>query len=223
LKDIFHIAIDGPTASGKGTVARALSARLGIPCLDTGAMYRATAVYIRDRGLDAKSETVVTDALEALKMDVTVTDGITQVRVNGKDVTPSLRENDISRDSSIIATYPAVRKFLVTQAQEIAKAESFILEGRDIAKVVLPNAKYKFYLTADVKIRALRRQADLKAKGTEISFKEILKQIKQRDRRDTQKGGLVKVREAIVIDDTNLNIKQTVERFISHISECGGL
>jgi cytidylate kinase len=217
LKEIYHIAIDGPTAGGKGTVARALSARLGIPCLDTGAMYRAAAVYMRGAGIDAKNQTAVTGALDDLEIDVTIKDGVTQTSVNGKDVTPNLRENDISCDSSIIATYPAVRKFMVARQQEIAKTESFILEGRDIASAVLPDAKYKFYLTAKVRTRALRRQADLKVKGTEITINEMIKQIKQRDRRDIKKGGLKCVSGAVVIDDTNLNIEETIEKFISYI------
>lgn len=218
---IFHIAIDGPVASGKGTIARELSKRLGIPCLDTGALYRGIAVHIRNLKLDVNDELVVVAALQAIKMDVEIKDGTTHVKINGRDVTPSLRDNDISQSVSVIATYTAVRKVVISKSQEIAQSHSFILEGRDIASVVLPHAKYKFYLTAKVKTRSNRRIADLAAKGVKVTLREMKKQIKERDNRDTRKGGLEQVREAIVIDNTKLNVTETIEKFISHISDRG--
>lgn len=217
-KEIFHIAIDGPVASGKGTIARQLSVRLCIPCLDTGALYRSIAVYLQDAKLDVNSEKIVTEALQGVKMHVTIKDGTTYVKVNDKDVTAKLRDNDISKITSIIATYHDVREFLTAKQQEIAKTESFILEGRDISSVVLPGAKFKFYLTAKTKTRALRRQADLIAKGETVTLRDMIHQVKERDRRDMKKGGLKQVREAIVIDNTKLNEAETVELFITHIS-----
>jgi len=217
--DIYHIAIDGPVASGKGTIARELSDRLGIPCLDTGAMYRGVAVYVRNKKLDENNEKAVTTALKGIKMDVEIKLGTTYVKVNGVDVTSELRDNDTTRISSIIATYPAVREFAIAQQQAIAKTSSFILEGRDIASAVLPNAKYKFYLTAKVKARAKRRVADFAAKGEIISLRDMMKQIKERDERDMTKGGLKQVPEAIVIDSTrhNNNVRKTVDAFMKHL------
>jgi len=216
--DIYHIAIDGPVASGKGTIARGLSERLGIPCLDTGALYRGVAVYLRDNKKDPENRKVVTDALQAIKMSVRIEKGTTHVKINGVDVTKKLRDNDISQIASSIATYPEVRKFSTAKQQEIAKTKSFILEGRDIASVVLTDAKYKFYLTAKLKTRALRRQADLAQKGIEITLEEMKKQIKTRDRRDMRKGGLKQVKEAAVIDNTKLTVDETINEFILHIS-----
>jgi cytidylate kinase len=216
--DIFHIAIDGPVASGKGTIARALSKRLRIPCLDTGALYRSIAVHIRNAKLDANDEKAVTEALKALNMDIEIKNGTTHVKINGTDVTSKLRDNDISQIASAIAVYPEVRSFSTAKQQEIAKTKSFILEGRDISSVVLPDAKYKFYLTAKLKTRALRRQADLAAKGIEITLEEMKNQIKTRDRRDMKKGGLKQVREAFVVDNTKLTVDETVNEFILHIS-----
>jgi len=216
--NIFHIAIDGPVASGKGTIAKELSERLGIPCLDTGAMYRSIAVYIRDKKLDFENETAVTEALPKIKMDVETKKGTTHVTINGKDVTNKIRDNEISKIASSIAVYPEVRKFAIAKQQEIAKTESFILEGRDIASAVLTDAKYKFYLTAKLKTRALRRQADLAEKGIEITLEEMKQQIKTRDRRDMKKGGLKQVREAFVIDNTKMTVDETVNEFILHIS-----
>lgn len=214
---IFHIAIDGPVASGKGTIARELSNRLGIPCLDTGALYRSIAVYVRDTKLDENNEAAVTAAVQTIKIDVEIKNGLTYVKINGTDVTPFLRDNDISKITSIIATFKEVRKVVVAKSQEIAKSQSFILEGRDTSSVVLPDAKYKFYLTAKVKTRALRRIGDLAEKGVNVTLREMKKQIKERDNRDIKKGGLEQVREAIVIDNTRLDIEETLEKFISHI------
>lgn len=216
---IFHIAIDGPVASGKGTIARELSNRLGIPCLDTGALYRSIAVYVRDAKLDENNEVAVTAASQAIKMGIEIKDGTTYVKINGTDVTPSLRDNDISRITSIIATYKEVRKVVIAKSQEIAKTESFILEGRDTSSVVLPNAQYKFYLTAKVKTRALRRIGDLAGKDVNVTLREMKKQIKERDNRDMKKGGLHRVHEAIVIDNTRLDIEETLDKFISHMKE----
>jgi cytidylate kinase len=217
--DIFHIAIDGPVASGKGTIARGLSQRLGIPCLDTGALYRSVAVYLRDENFDANCEKTVQQALQAIKMDVEIKNGETFVKVNGKCVTAKLRDPDVSATASIIATYTPVREFLTNIQQSIAKTEKFILEGRDISAVVLPDAKYKFFLTAKTKVRAQRRQADLAAKGIQITLREMIKQVKSRDTRDMKKGGLERVKSAIVIDNSKLTVEQTIDKFISHI--CG--
>jgi len=216
--DIFHIAIDGPVASGKGTIAHGLSERLGIPCLDTGALYRGIGVYLRDNKINHDDEQAVIQALQSIKLDVEIKNGTTHVKVNGTDVTKKIRDNDISQIASKIATIPEVRSFATAKQQEIAKTRSFILEGRDISSVVLPDAKYKFYLTAKLKTRALRRQADLAAKGIEITLEEMKNQIKTRDRRDMKKGGLKQVREAFVVDNTKLTVDETVNEFILHIS-----
>ena len=162
---IYHIAIDGPSASGKGTVARELSIRLGIPYLDTGAMYRGVAVYIYDKGIDYENQGAVAAELTNIRMAVDVKNGETRVMINGKDITGRLRENQISMMSSKTATYPEVRKMMREHQQDIAKTQSFILDGRDICSAVLPNARYKFFLTADLDTRARRRYNDLVRKG----------------------------------------------------------
>jgi len=235
VSEIYHIAIDGPVASGKGTIARELSYKLGIPCLDTGALYRGIAVYIRNIGtsaegkttgkkkqsgpynLDPNNEQAVTNALKSVKMDVEIKAGVTNVSINGIDVTSQLRDNDISQITSVIATYPDVRKVIVAKSQEIAKTSSFILEGRDTSSVLLPDAKYKFYLTANVRTRAKRRIADLAAKGETVTMRDMKQQIKERDLRDSTKGGLRKVREAIVINNSRMNVEKTIDKFMKHL------
>ena len=214
-ESIYHVAIDGPVASGKGTVAKGLSNRLRIPCLDTGAMYRAFAVYMMDKGYE---DSEIDKALEEFDLDTRVAEK-TYVSVNGLDVTHRIRDEEISMKSSYLSSYPQVRDKMVALQREIAKENSFILEGRDIASVVLPDAKYKFYLTAHVKTRAMRRWAENQVKGIDITLKEMIKQIKERDRNDMNKpvGALKCVEGAIRIDNTKLNREQTVDKIMEII------
>ena len=215
MYDIFHIAIDGPVASGKGSVAAELSKRLGIPCLCTGALYRGFAVQCLQNNVDVHNKAVVREALSKLNMKVAVEkDGVTRIFLDKKEVTDKLYNNEVSKISSVIATIPEVRSKMVEMQQDIAKNQSFILEGRDICNVVLPNAKYKFFLTADVKTRARRRMCDLKNKGQEISFKEMIKQVKAREKNDRKNGGFKKVKGAIFIEGSNLTVTETVELMV---------
>jgi len=200
---VTHIAIDGSVASGKGTIARELSRRLSIPCLDTGAMYRGVGIYINEHGIDKLSQ---------MKMDARIENGITRIFLDGKDVTGQLRENHVSRLASHAATIPAVRAICIAKAREIAKNQSLIMEGRDICNVCLPDAKYKFLITASVRVRARRRFNELIAKGENITFKEALRQTKWRDRRDRKNGGFKKVKGAIVIDNSGFAIRSKSRR-----------
>jgi cytidylate kinase len=215
-KEIFHIAIDGPVASGKGTVAKGLSDVLSIPNLDTGAMYRGLAVYCLDKGVDTKDEAAVLSALKEIKLVVKIEKGTTMIFVNDKDFTPRLRFNEIGQMASNVSVFPLVREKMVSIQQDIAEKESFILEGRDICSVVLPNAKYKFYLTAKIKTRARRRMLELMQKGTEITLRDMIKQIKVRDRQDKRKkvGALKRTRDAVVVDNTRLSTDETVKAFL---------
>jgi len=221
LKDleIYHVAIDGPVASGKGTVAKGLSEKLGIPCLDTGAMYRAFAVFFKENSFDINIESDVIDALNEFSLETSVKDDKTFVSVNGVDVTDKIRAEDISMLSSSLSTFPIVREKMVELQREIAKRQSFILEGRDISSVVLPDAKFKFYLTADLKTRAERRVKDVISRGENITLKEMMNQIEQRDKQDKEKpiGALVCVQGAVVIDNTKLSREQTVDAMLHKI------
>jgi len=210
VSNIIHIAIDGPVASGKGSVARQLSEKLGIPCLDTGALYRGVAVFVREQGQDKLGD---------IKMTAKIIDGATHVYLDKKDVTAFIRDNDISRMGSQLATIPSVRALCTGIAQGIAKNQSLIAEGRDICNVVLPNAKYKFYIDGHVKVRAARRHRDLVGKGESISYKEVLKQTKQRDKVDRKKGGFKKISGAIRINATNMTVDENVQHMLNYITE----
>ena len=208
----IHIAIDGPVASGKGTVARGLSEKLKIPCLDTGAIYRGIAIFAKEKGLDKFIE-----HLDEVKIFARIIDNVTCISINGKNVTGQLRDNDISQISSQVATIPAVRKLCTQISHELAGNQSLIAEGRDICSVVLPNATHKFYLTAKPRTRAKRRHDELVAKGKIITFKQVLRETKERDKRDLTKGGLVKTPDAITIDSTKMSIDETVQFILKYI------
>jgi cytidylate kinase len=211
---IFHVAIDGPAASGKGAAARELSRKLEIPCLDTGAIYRGVAIFAKRVGVENLEK-----ELDKIKVTAKIENNITCVNLDGADVTGQLRQNDISTISAKIAIMPAVRKLCTKIAQDIAEKQSLICEGRDICLTVLPNAKFKFYFTAKTRIRAWRRCAELLAKGQNISYKQVLRETKERDKLDMKRDicPLARDPKAIVIDTSKKNVDQEVEIMLGFI------
>ena len=184
---ILNIAIDGPAGAGKSTIAKILAKKMNLVYLDTGAMYRGSAYYAIKRGVDVADEKAVLAILPDLKMEIAYEDGTQKVIVCGEDVTPYIREHNISMAASTISKIPAMRLKLVELQREIAASTPCVLDGRDIGSYVLPNAKYKIFLTADAKVRAMRRVKELNEKGVEISFEEVLKDIEARDYQDTHR------------------------------------
>ena len=203
---VYHVAIDGPVAAGKGTAAKALAKRLGIACLDTGAIYRgvALAYLTHDHKLP-----------EHIDLAAKIIDNVTHIFLNGTDVTGQLRNNEISVAASQMGGIPEVRKLAIKISQDIAKNHSMVMEGRDICSVVLPDAKYKFFLTAKAKLRARRRFEELRARGVAIKFRQVLRETKQRDKNDAK--NLVQTPDAIVIDSTRLTVDQMVEYMLRYI------
>ncbi|MCL2569697.1 MAG: (d)CMP kinase [Firmicutes bacterium] len=216
--EIYHIAIDGPSASGKGTIARELSMRLDIPALDTGALYRAVAVYLMENQIDHINEVIVNHAMNDIDMDVEIKNNQTHVFINGDEKTHKIRKHDISMIATEISYHKCVKDKLTKIMQQIAHKQSIILDGRDIASVVLPNAKYKFYLTASVETRAQRRLNDIK--NPDLTLENIIEHIKKRDYIDFNRpfGALVRVPDAILVDSTNhKSIDETVDIILQYI------
>ena len=215
----MNIAIDGPSGSGKSTIAKMLSKQLGISYLDTGAMYRALAYYVLEKGIDPTDEEKIKPILQGITMDVWTENGVQQVSVNGKNVTPFIRENRISMAASTVSKIPDVRLKLVNLQRKIAAKTDCVLDGRDIGSYVLPNADYKFYMTADSKVRAKRRQEELAIKGENIPFEVILEDIKRRDTQDKNRAfaPLVICNDAIVIDTSDLSIGEVCEKVKSYL------
>ena len=210
------IAIDGPSGSGKSTIAKILAKKLNISYLDTGAMYRGIGYYAVSNGISPDDEQAVVGLIKDLKMEISEENGIQQVIVNGKNVTPYIRENSISMAASTISKIPQVRIKLVELQREIAAKSDCILDGRDIGSYVLPNADYKICMTASSLVRAQRRQAELALKGQILTVDEILEDIEKRDKQDkTRKfAPLVICEDAVVIDTSFLNVEEVVEKII---------
>ncbi len=215
----MKIAIDGPGGSGKSTIAKILSAKLRVAYLDTGAMYRAIAYYALEQGADVADEKTILPLLNDLHMKVWEENGIQQVEVNGINTTPFIRENRISMAASTVSKIPAVRLKLVEMQREIAKKTDCVLDGRDIGSYVLPDADYKFFMTADVTVRAERRRKELLLKGQDIPLDDLIEEIKKRDLQDTTRAfaPLVICEDAHVIDTTYLSIDEVAEKIIGII------
>lgn len=216
----INIAIDGPVASGKGTVTKGLSKKLGIPTLDTGAAYRAVTLFLLDHEIDIHDEKRILLTLNRINLRIYSAEKH-EIRVftQGQDVTSRIRDNCVSLAVPVVAAYEGVRDYVNRQIAAVAAQGSYILEGRDIGTVVLPNADYKFFLTASLKVRAERRKADLDAKGEHLSLLEVMTQIKERDELDINRkvAPLRQAPDAIYIDNSNLTLEQTIDTMAKYI------
>ncbi len=209
------IAIDGPAGSGKTTVSRLLAKQLGIGYLDTGATYRALTLKSLDEGVDLNDGEIISSL--ARKMSLRLEKG--KVFLDGQDVTESIRTPLIDRNISLVVSHQQVRESMVELQRRLAEGGDYVVEGRDIGTVVFPDADFKFYLDADVSERARRRFNELKAKGIDLDFNEVLVQLKRRDQADlTRKvGPLRKAEDAIYIDTTGMSINEVVNCLVNRV------
>lgn len=219
ISEIFNIALDGPAGSGKSTVAKILAKDYNILYLDTGAMYRACALKALKLGIDMKNADEVTAMLKDLQLQVEYREGSQHTLLDGEDVSLAIRENAVSMAASNISAHPAVREKMVEMQREIAKNMSCVLDGRDIGSVVLPNAKYKFFITADSKVRAVRRYKELLERGESVDFEKLHSEIIARDKQDSERefSPLVQAADATVIDTSELDIEGVVKTIKKHI------
>lgn len=215
----MNITIDGPGGSGKSTVAKLIAKKLSISYLDTGAMYRGIAYYALKNGVSVDDEAKVIALLQNLDMKLWEENGVQQVSVNGENVTPYIREHNISMAASTISKIPAVRIKLVELQRKIASITDCIMDGRDCGSFVLPDADYKFYMTASSDVRAERRRKELLLKGQDIPFEEIKKDIEARDKQDmTRKfAPLVIPEKAVVIDTSDMTVEQVVDLICQYV------
>ncbi len=214
----INIAIDGPSASGKSTVAKELCKRLNYIHLDTGAMYRCVAKYALDNGIDLNDQVSVESVLNEVNIELT-SDG--KVFLNSKEVTNDIRTDEISQGASIVSTYKNVREYLVALQQKMAENKGFIMDGRDIGTVVLPNAELKIFMTASAHERAKRRYLENQKRGIDSNLEELEKEIAERDYRDTHReiSPLRKAEDAIEIDTSDINKMEVVERIMKLITD----
>ncbi len=217
----MNIAIDGPSGAGKSTVAKELAKRLNITYLDTGAMYRTVALKSLNLGVDVTDEKKVCEFLPTVDLDIKYIDGVQHVYLDGKDVSKEIREHRMSKAASDISRIPAVRLKLVEMQRALAAKYDCVLDGRDITSYVLPNAEYKFFITASPEVRAKRRYDELAAKGEIIDFSVLLEDIKKRDYNDRHRdfAPLTQTEDSVYIDTSDMTIDQVIAKVLSYIKE----
>ncbi|MBE5744558.1 MAG: (d)CMP kinase [Clostridiales bacterium] len=219
ISEIFNIALDGPAGSGKSTVAKSLAKDYNILYLDTGAMYRACALKALRLGVDTKDGEAVKAILPELDVKVEYKDGAQRTLLGEEDVSQKIRENAVSMAASNISAHPVIRVKMVEMQREIAKKMSCVLDGRDIGSTVLPDAKFKFFITADSKVRAERRYKELLARGEEVDFEKLHAEIVARDKQDSERefSPLVCAKDAIVIDTSTMDVAEVLAAIKGHI------
>ena len=218
----FSIAIDGPAGAGKSTIAKAVAKELGFIYVDTGAMYRALALYFLSHDVDVLSPEAVAKTLQAIDVTITYEDGAQQVLLNGENVTGEIRQERVGNMASKISAYGPIREKLLGLQRALADNSDVIMDGRDIGTHVLPGAPLKIYLTASVQTRALRRYKELLDKGDTRSLEAIAADIAKRDHNDMTReiAPLKQAEDAVYLDTSSMDISQVVEEIKRLYKEC---
>jgi cytidylate kinase len=218
-----NIAIDGPAGAGKSTIARKLAKDLGYIYVDTGAMYRAMAYYFLTHQIAPEDETAIAAAVPDITISIEYRNGEQCVLLNGENVNPFIRREEVGNMASATSKYPVVREKLVALQQQLAKQSDVIMDGRDIGTVVLPDANVKIYLTASSAVRAKRRYDELQAKGQTCDLAAIEQDIIARDYQDMHRetSPLKQADDAVLLDSSNLDIDGVVEAMKDIIKKAG--
>ena len=213
------IAIDGPAGAGKSSIARRIAGRLGYIYVDTGALYRAIGLHVLRGGADPAKEESVRPFLDGLRVSLKFVGGEQRVFLNGEDVSQEIRTAPVSRAASQVSAIPAVRAFLLSLQRDIAGENDVVMDGRDIGTVVLPNAPIKIFLTASPEERARRRYEQMRKKGMEADYSQVLQDMKMRDYSDSHReiSPLVRADDALLVDTTGNTLEQSVEQLLSLI------
>jgi cytidylate kinase len=211
------IAIDGPSASGKSTTAKGVAEKLGITHVDTGAMYRAVTLGLKLSGIHPDDDASVCQYLSEIELYF---DANNKIHLNGVDFSYEIRSGDISSRVSAVSAIPEVREKMVITQRQIAWEQNCVLEGRDIGTVVFPNAEFKFFLIADINVRAKRRLIELEKMGETKSISKLIEDIRRRDQLDSSRdhSPLIQAEDAIPIDTSELTINEQIKKIINHIN-----
>jgi cytidylate kinase len=221
-QEMNSIAIDGPAGAGKSSIAKALSKRLGYIYIDTGAMYRAVALFFLDEGVKDSEDSRIESLLEKLDISIKYEDGTQKVFLNGVDVSDKLRLEQIGKLASKFSAIGSVREKLVALQRKLAKKENVVMDGRDIGTVVLPNADLKIYLSASSKVRAKRRYLELLEKGnTDLDINLIEDEIIKRDEADMNReiSPLKQAEDAYYLDSSDMTLEEVVSKILSMVKE----
>lgn len=211
------IAIDGPAGAGKSTMARACAKALGYLYVDTGAIYRTVGYYMRLMGIGPKDKDGIARLIDEVNIEIRYEDGVQHMILNGKDVTDEIRTPEMSMYASGVSAQPCVRAFLLDMQRELARTQNVVMDGRDIGTVVLPNAQVKIFLTADVRVRAERRLAELQAKGEQTSLQKVLAEMQARDKQDSERAAapLRQAKDAVLLDTSALTPEAAVDAILA--------
>lgn len=212
----YNVAIDGPAGAGKSTIAKAVAKKLGLIYVDTGAMYRAMALFMLREGVDPQDAESISEKCKEADITIIYENGEQVVLLNGENVNAYLRTEEVGNMASVTSVQPAVRVKLVELQQALAKKSDCIMDGRDIGTCVLPNAQAKIYLTASSKVRAKRRFDELTAKGESCDIEKIQKDIEERDYRDMNRehSPLKQAEDAVLVDSSDMSIEEVVATII---------
>ena len=221
---MYNIAIDGPAGAGKSSIAKALSKKLGFVYIDTGAMYRAVALFFLENGIKDSSDNEIDKLLDKLDINIKYTDGEQRVFLNNVDVSDKLRQEEIGKLASRFSALKSVREKLVALQRKLAKKENVIMDGRDIGTVVLPNADLKIYLSAGSKVRAKRRYLELIEKGFDkaaLDEKAIENEIIKRDEADMNReiSPLKKAEDAYYMDTSDMTFDEVVSKILDMVEK----
>lgn len=220
----FNIAIDGPAGAGKSTIAKAVAKELGFIYVDTGAMYRAMALYLIQKGISPQDTPGMEEACEQADISIVYQEGAQQVLLNGENVTGLLRQEEVGNMASVSSANAAIRKKLVQLQRQLAARENVVMDGRDIGTCVLPGADVKIYLTASAHTRALRRCRELEEKGIPCVLEEIEADINDRDQRDMTReiSPLKQAEDAVLVDSSHMGIQEVKEEILRLYKEKAG-
>ena len=220
-KQPLQIAIDGPAGAGKSSVAKVLARRLGCIYLDTGAMYRAVTWLALEKQAAFDDMDAMKALLENIELEFKDVDGVQHLYCNGTDVTEAIRTPEISANVSAVSMIPLVREEMTAQQQKIAAGSDVLMDGRDIGTTVLPDAQYKFFLTASLAERARRRALELEAKGVAVDMEQLMADIALRDKKDSERevSPLRQAEDAVLIDTSSLTFDEVVENLFMRIKK----
>lgn len=213
----YNVAIDGPAGAGKSTIAKAVAKKLNLIYVDTGAMYRAMALFMLRSGVDWQDTDKIIEKCKEADITIRYEDGVQVVFLNGENVNAFLRTEEVGNGASAISPLPEVRRKLVELQHKLAAESDCIMDGRDIGTCVLPNAQTKIYLTASSEVRAKRRYDELTAKGEKCDLRKIQADIEERDYRDMHReiSPLKQAEDAVLVDTSDMSVDEVIEKIIS--------
>ena len=218
---MIRIAIDGPSGSGKSTLAKAVARELGIIYVDTGALYRTVGYYVYTKGVDPHSEADVASVLPEINIELKYVDGAQRVILNGEDLGDKIRLPEMSRYASAVSAIPAVRAFLLEMQKSLARENSVVMDGRDIGTVIIPDADIKIFLTATNECRAQRRTLELRSKGVDASYEEVLADMIERDKNDKNRdiAPAIPALDAIIFDNSVMSVEESLAEIVRLVNE----